>query len=103
MPVQEEKAAELSIQRSARAQPLVLPDENGRLILILFSSPERSREFVQEFPGYGGGRLTEFVWILERMGRDYGIALNPGQDIGFDMEPETVNQLIDALANRPTH
>lgn len=103
MPVQEEKAAVLNIQRSARAQPLVLPDENGTMILILFSSPERSKEFVQEFPGFGGGLLTEFVWILERMGRDYGIALNPGQDIGFDMEPETINQLVDALANRPTH
>lgn len=103
MPVQEEKAAVLNIQRSPRAQPLVLPDESGTPILIIFSSPERSKEFVKDYPGYGGGLLTEFTWIIERMGRDYGIALNPGEDIGFDMEPETVNQLVDTLANRTTH
>ena len=103
MPVQEEKAAVLNIQRSARAQPLVLTDENGTPILIIFSSPERSKEFVKDYPGYGDGLLTGFTWIIERMGRDYGIALNPGEDIGFDMEPETVNQLVDTLAKRTTH
>jgi len=103
MPVQEEKTAVLNIQRSARAQPLVLPDEDGTPILIIFSSPERSKEFVKDYPGYGGGLLTEFTWIIERMGRDYGIALNPGEDVGFDMEPETVNQLVDTLAKRTTH
>lgn len=103
MPVQEEKTAVLNIQRSARAQPLVLNAEDGTPILILFSSPERSKEFVRDYPGYGGGLLTEFTWVLERMGRDYGIALNPGSEIGFDMEPETVNELIDGLASRTKH
>lgn len=102
MPVQEEKAAVLNIQRSARAQPLVLTSEEGAPILILFSSPERSKEFVRDYPGFGGGLLTEFTWVLERMGRDYGIALNPGSEIGFDMEPETVNELVDSLAGSGT-
>jgi hypothetical protein len=103
MPVQEEKAAVLNIQRSARAQPLVLADEDGAPILILFSSPERSKEFVKDYPGFGGGLLTEFTWVLERMGRDFGIVLNPGDEIGFDMEPETVNELVDSLASRARH
>ena len=34
-------------------------------------------------------------WVLEKMGRDYGIALNPETEIGFDMEPQTVNELIE--------
>lgn len=103
MPVQEEKAAVLNIQRSARAQPLVLKAEDDTPVLVLFSSPERAREFVKDYPGYGGGLLTEFTWVLEKMGRDYGIALNPGSELGFDMEPETVNDLIEALASRVKH
>ena len=103
LPVQDEKPSVLNIQRSSRAQPLVLAAEDGTPVLILFSSPERSKEFVKDYPGYSGGILTEFTWVLEKMGRDYAIALNPGSEIGFDMEPETVNELIDGLAGRATH
>lgn len=97
MPVQEEKAAALNIQRSAKAQPLVLTAEDDTPVLILFSSPERAKDFTKDYPGYGGGLLTDFTWVLQKMGRDFGIALNPGSEIGFDMEPETVNSLVDAL------
>jgi hypothetical protein len=103
LPVQDEKPAVLNIQRSSRAQPLVLAAEDGTPVLILFSSPERSKEFIRDYPGYGGGILVEFTWVLEKMGRDYAIALNPGSEIGFDMEPETVNELIDGIAGRATH
>jgi len=103
MPVGEEKAAALNIQRSARAQPLVLKAEDDTPMLVLFSSPERAKDFVEDYPGYGGGLLTGFTWVLEKMGRDCGIALNPGSEIGFDMEPETVNELIDALTAGTRH
>lgn len=102
LPVQDEKPSVLNIQRSSRAQPLVLAAEDGTPVLVMFSSPERSKEFVKDFPGYSGGILTEFTWVLEKMGRDYAIALNPGAEVGFDMESETVNELIDGLAGRPT-
>jgi hypothetical protein len=103
MPVQDEKPSLLNIQRSARAQPLVLNAEDGTPILVLFSSPERAKEFISDYPGFGGGILTEFTWVLEKMGRDFGIALNPGLDAGFDMEPETVNELIDSLGQKARH
>jgi len=41
--------------------------------------------------------------VLEKMGRDFGIALNPGHDVGFDMEPETVNELVDGLGQQARH
>jgi len=103
MPIQDEKPAVLNVQRSSRAQPLVLNAEDGTPVLVLFSSPERAKGFTSDYPGYGGGLLTEFTWVLEKMGRDFGIALNPGSEIGFDMEPETVNELVDALAGRAKH
>lgn len=103
MPVQEEKAAVLNVQRSTRAQPLVLTAEDGTQILILFSSPERAKGFVADFPGFGGGLLAEFTWVLEKMGTGYGIALNPGSEIGCDMEPETVSELAQKFAHQTKH
>ena len=48
MPVQDEKPSLLNIQRSARAQPLVLNAEDGTPILVLFSSPERAKTFIRD-------------------------------------------------------
>ena len=65
--------------------------------------PCNEKEFISGYPGFNGGILTEFTWVLERMGRDFGIALNPGLDAGFDMEPETVNDLVDSLGQKARH
>lgn len=103
MPVQDEKPALFNTQRSARAQPLVLSAEDSTPILVLFSSPERAQDFISDYPGFGGGILTEFTWVLEKMGRDFGIALNPGLDVGFDMEAQTVNELVDSIGQQVRH
>ncbi len=99
MPVQDEKAPVLNIRRSNRAQPLVLSsEEEGTPILVLFSSPERAKPFIKDFPGFTGGILESFQWVLQNMGSGYGVALNPNTEVGFDMEPETVQELIERLA-----
>lgn len=97
MPVQDEKAPVLNVQRSARAQALVLSAEDGTPILALFSSPERAKPFIENFPGFTGGILESFKWVLQNMGSGYGIALNPESEVGFDMEPEIVQGLIQQL------
>jgi hypothetical protein len=81
------------LQPSQEANPLTLADEEGTEILILFTSPERAKEFVQDFPGYEGGLLAEFTWILERIGAGLGISINPNWSAGLDMAPEMVQQL----------
>lgn len=81
------------LQDSTRATPLTVPTEDGPEVLILFTSPERARDFVRDFPGYGGGLLAEFKWVLEKVGVGVGICLNPGHAAGIDIEPETVRQL----------
>lgn len=103
MPVQDDKPSLRNIQRSTRARPLVLNAEDGTPILVLFSSPERAKTFLGDYPDFGGGMLTEFTRVLEKMGRDFGIALNPGLDVGFDMEPVTVNELIDGMGQQARH
>lgn len=81
------------VQRSSRAQPLVLEAEGGARVLAVFTSPDRAKPFLKDFPRYGGGLLTEFKWVLEKMGAGHGVALNPGCEVGFDMEPEMLSQL----------
>ena len=103
MPVQDEKAPVLNIQRSTRAQPLVLTAEDDMPILVLFSSPERAKPFIKDFPGFEGGILEPFKWVLENMGSGYGIALNPGSELGLDMEPETVADLAGSLTAARKH
>lgn len=103
MSVQDEKAPALNIQRSTRAQPLVLSTEDDTPILVLFSSPERAAPFIQDFPGFQGGILEPFKWVLENMSSGYGIALNPGSELGLDMEPETVADLAGSLTATRKH
>lgn len=98
MPVQEAQAPVLNTQRSTRAQPLVLSSEEGTPILVLFSSPERAQPFLEDYPGFTGGMLESFKWVLQNMGDGYGIMLNPDSEVGFDMQAETVRELIQQLA-----
>jgi hypothetical protein len=87
-------------QTSQRAVPLSLEDEDGVTVLILFTSPERAKTFVQDFPGFGGGILEDLEWVLHKMGAGYGIAINPGWEVGIDLDPDTVTQLARHATTR---
>src|SRR3989304_7668887 len=62
MPVQDEKAPVLNVQRSTRAQPLVLSAEEGTPILALFSSPERAKPLLENYTRFTGGLLSPVKW-----------------------------------------
>ncbi|WP_324779057.1 SseB family protein [Thiobacillus sedimenti] len=97
MPVRDEKDAIQGFQRSTQAEPLIIEDEDGERVLVMFTSPERAKPIVAQFPGFSGGLLTEFSWLLRRLGGGVPIALNPGWDVGMDFDAETVAQLIAQL------
>jgi hypothetical protein len=78
---------------SDKAIPLTIRAEDNTEVLILFTSPERAKAFVENYPGYDGGLLAEFNWILERTGSGIGISINPDWPVGIDLEPEMVQQL----------
>jgi len=92
MPIEDDEVMQ-GVQRSSKAKPLVLQSEDGAAVLVLFTSPDRAKPFLKDYPGFTGGLLTEFKWVLEKMGTGHGIALNPGWEAGFDMEPEMLSQL----------
>lgn len=93
MPVQDETHGIKGFQRNDKAVPLTLESEDGAQVLILFTSPERAKPFLVDFPDYTGGLLAEFSWILERVGSGYGVAINPGWSVGIDMDPDMVDQI----------
>lgn len=67
MPVEDEPTQIQGFQRSSKANPLTLESEDGQNVLVLFTSPERAKPFLENFPAYQGGLLTEFSWILESL------------------------------------
>lgn len=97
IPVKDEKHAIAGFLASTRAEPLLVEDDAGNSILVLFSSPDRARGFLADLPGYGGGMLAEFSWILRRMGSGISIAINPEQTPGFDLDPDMVAMVAALL------
>ncbi len=93
MPVQDEKHAIKGFQKDDKAVPLTLESEDGVQVLVLFTSPERAKPFLEDYANFSGGILAELSWILERVGSGYGVAINPGWSVGLDMDPDMVNQL----------
>jgi len=98
MPVKDSIGIE-GFTSSDKAVPLTLKTEDELEVLILFTSPDRSKTFVQNFPGYDGGLLAEFKWVLERTGSGIGISINPDMPVGMDLEPE----MIEQLKSNPAH
>lgn len=99
IPIRDDKDSGIEgFQYTTKATPLVVRDEDGINILVLFTSPDRAKEFLAETPGYGGGLLAEFSWIVERMEPGFAIAVNPGQEFGMDIAPETVTEMLELLA-----
>ena len=92
MPIEDDEVIQ-GLQRSTRAKPLVLQTEEGESVLAVFTSPGRAKPFLKDFPAYKGGLLAEFKWVLEKLGSGHGVVLNPGCEVGFDMEPEMLNRL----------
>lgn len=97
MPVKDEKHEIAGFQGSTQAEPLVLEADDGTAVLILFSAPERAKSFMADFPGYSGGLLTEFSWVLRRMADNLGIALNPDMELGLDFDSDMIAMLLALL------
>ena len=97
LPVQDEKHDIAGFVASSRAKPLVLEGEGGSPALVVFTSPDRGKDFLAGYPDYRGGLLTELKWVLQRMGQGCALVLNPGCELGIDIDPQTVQAMV-ALA-----
>jgi hypothetical protein len=103
IPIKDDKDSGIvGFQHTTKATPLVVQDENGQNILVLFTSPDRAQSFLAGIPGYSGGLLAEFEWIVERMEPGFAIVVNPGDEFGMDIAPENVTEMLAMLAARST-
>ena len=83
----------VGFQASDAAHPIVLDWAQGTQVVPVFSSPDRVQPFLPHLPGYGGGFLGEFRWVLDKLGPETGIVLNPGWDVGFEIEAAVVRAI----------
>lgn len=97
MPIKDEKHQIAGFQSSTKAEPLIVDVEDNQKVMVLFTAPERAKDFLTEFPGYSGGLLTEFAWILRRMADGMGISLNPDNEMGFDFDAEMISMMVSLL------
>ena len=88
-----EKHTIAGFQDSKQATPLSFKDDDGTEMIILFTSPERAKEFVKDHPGYEGGLLEDFKWVIEKIGGGYGVILNPGFEVGLELEANMLELL----------
>lgn len=98
MPVKDDNKGIQGFQASTNAVPLAIDAEDGTKVLILFSAPERAAQFLTSFDGYEGGILESMQWILQKMGAGFGISINPGWNVGLDLDPDMVHQLAAQAA-----
>ena len=80
------------------ALPLKIQTDTGE-VLVLFTSPERAKHFVGDYPGYGGGLVVDFTWILEKLGIGFAISLNPGESFGMDFEAQDLERMARMRAH----
>lgn len=92
MPIYEKHRVS-NLQTSDKIQALQVEDDNGEPVMILFSSPDRAKLFLMDYPGYGGGLLVELRWIFEKFGTGFGISLNPNWPVGIDLHADMLEQL----------
>lgn len=78
------------IEAAEKARPISIELDDGTEILVIFTSPERAKDFLAQAPGESGAVLESFRWIVEHAGTGVGISINPGWDFGLDIEPEMV-------------
>jgi hypothetical protein len=101
IPIRDDRDSGITgLQLTNKATPLIVDDEEGGKILVLFTSPERAKDFLADVPDYSGGLLAEFAWIVERIEPGIRIAVNPGIELGMDIEPENVMEMLALLAAR---
>lgn len=80
-------------QSSQTAVPLTIEDDEGQTLVVLFTSPERAKNFTCQYPGYEGGLLTEFKWVMGKIGGGMGVIINPDLDIGLELAADMLDQM----------
>ena len=73
--------------------PLTVSTPEGYLALVVFTTAGKCATWARNAPDYPYARLVRADWVLNVVGEDYGVAVNPGEAIGFSMPPRGVARM----------
>ena len=73
--------------------PLTVSTPEGHLALVLFTTAGKCSNWSRNAPQYPYARLVRAGWILNVVGDEYGVAVNPGEAVGFSMPPYGVARM----------
>lgn len=74
--------------------PLAIPSPMGYEVLATFSSFERAKKAVSEYPEYSFAIAVDTSWFLSGAYENVGFALNPGWPFGFELPPDGMKQML---------
>jgi len=80
------------------AQPLLIEvdtEEGPQMVMVIFTDPDKSKEFLNHFEEYTGGLLVNMGWIIGRTSDKLGICINPNLELGLDLDPATIQELAN--------
>jgi len=73
--------------------PLTVSTPEGYLALVVFTTAGKCSNWSRNAPQYPYAREVRADWILTVVGDEYGIAVNPGEAVGFSMPPHGVARM----------
>ncbi len=73
--------------------PLTVSTPQGYLALVVFTTAGKCSRWSHNAPQYPHALLVRAEWILNVVGDDYGVAVNPGEAVGFSMPPHGVARM----------
>jgi hypothetical protein len=74
--------------------PLAITSPMGYNVLVTFSSIERAKAALSNYPEYKYAVAVDTSWFLLGAYENTGFALNPGWPLGFELPPEGLQQFL---------
>jgi hypothetical protein len=65
----------------------------GYLALVAFTTAGKCSRWASNAPQYPLALQVPADWILNVVGDDYGLVVNPGESVGFSMPPHGVARM----------
>ena len=79
--------------------PLTVSTPQGHLALVVFTTAGKCSNWAHNAPQYPHALLVRADWILNVVGDEYGVAVNPGEAVGFSMPPHGVARMKARVNN----
>lgn len=80
----------------------VLTNAQGRPVVAAFTAPERSTDWYAHLPQFKYGLLVTFAWLMQGLGPEVGVVVNPGLPVGVELGPEAIMDLRQQAAGDST-